>query len=149
MARSSSFWSMPSSTSPTPGSTRGYGPHDRRAAAGGAGPQGVLSHRGRARPGGRRRVVVALAGRDAGHRWGVRVREERDDDVGDAADHRPERALRGRGALQGPRPDETGPGPDPRGARGRHRDDLPGPDDLAQPGVPGGLADRGADQGTR
>ena len=36
------------------------------------------------------------------------------DDVGDAADQRPERAFRGRGALQGPRPDGAEPGPDAR-----------------------------------
>ena len=34
---------------------------------------------------------------------------------------------------------------DARGARLRDRDDLPGPDDVAEPGLPGRLADRRAD----
>ena len=41
------------------------------------------------------------------------------------------------------------PGPDARDPRHRDRHDLPGPDDLAEPGVPGRLADRRADPGAR
>jgi peptide/nickel transport system permease protein len=58
--RSSSCCATPSSTSPTPGSTRGYGRRDGRAATRGTRPQGLLPHRGRPGPGGRWRVAVAV-----------------------------------------------------------------------------------------
>ena len=60
-------------------------------------------------------------------------------------DQRPERGLRGRGPLQGPRRDGPARGPDARGPRRRDRDDLPGPDDVAEPGLPGRRPDRGGD----
>ena len=47
----------------------------------------------------------------------------------------PNARVRGPGDVQGPRPDEARPGRHARGARVRDRDDLPGSDDLAQPGL--------------
>ena len=61
----------------------------------------------------------------------------------------PNARLRGRGALQGPRPAQARPAPDARGPRLRDRDDLPGPDDVAEPGLPRRLADRRADARAR
>ena len=148
-ARSSSCSRTRSSTSPTPGSIRGSGSPDGRAAARGHGSQGLVPHRGRPRAGGRRRQLLDRKGRGAGHRRRVGLRQERHADDRDAAHHRPERRVRGSGDLQGPRPDEARPGRHARGARVRDRDDLPGPDDLAQPGLQRRVADRRADPGPR
>ena len=59
----------------------------------------------------------------------------------------PGRSSRARGSSSATDGGGGGPGAGERGAdagdpRQRHRDDLPGADDLAQPGLPGGRADR-------
>ena len=76
-ARSSSCSRTRSSTSPTPGSIRGSGSPDGRAAARGHGSQGLVPHRGRPRAGGRRRQLLDRKGRGARHRRRVRLRQER------------------------------------------------------------------------
>ena len=90
-------------------------------------------------------LVRARARQGARDRRRVGLGQERDRDDADGAHARRERALRGRGPLQGEGP---APGLGPRHAelpRQRARDDLPGPDDLAEPRLPDRRADRRGD----
>ena len=76
--------------------------------------------------------------------------QERLDDERHAAARRARRASsRGRGPLRRARPDGAVAARDAAGARLADRDGLPGPDELAQPGLHGRLAARRADPRAR
>src|SRR5207244_8557430 len=90
-----------------------------------------------------RDLVNARRGGSSRNRRRVGLGKERDHDDRDAPDYRPERDLSGFDHLQGPRPDGTVEGRDAGGSRRGDRDDLPGPDDVAESGVHRRLADRG------
>ena len=75
------------------------------------------------------------AGRGAGGGGGVGLGQVRHRDDADGPDALAERALRGHRALQGHRADRRLRGRAAARARRGDRDDLPGPDDLAEPGA--------------
>ena len=136
-----------SSTSSTPCSTRGsgcerdrkrgYAPQHERAPARGPGPARCPSDRGRRRAGGRRRLVHRRARRGRGDRRRVGLGQVGDRDDADGADARPERTLRGRGPVRRPRAGRGHRRAAAQDPRAPDRDGLPGPDELAGPGLPG------------
>src|SRR5882724_8586987 len=131
---------MPSRKSQASGSSRGR--HGRTTARGQGAEDPLLHRRGRRT---RRRWDRSLhqQGRDARHRRRVGLRQERHGAVDHAPDPdaaRPHR--RGHDQLQWQEPPRAAPGPDAEDPRQRDLDDLPGADDLAQPGIHGGRADR-------
>ena len=120
----------------------------RHADPRGARPAHAVLHRRRHRARRRRRQLLGRRRRDARHRRRIRLRQERHRAVADAAARGAAPHRRRRGALPGPRRRcDVGRG-DARAARRRHRDGVPGPDDLAQPGAahraPAGRDDAGA-----
>src|SRR5207244_479960 len=96
---------------------------------------------GAARASRRRRQLHERPRAGARDRRRVGLREVRHLDDPPWSHARQEHPLRGRGALQGPERARDAGGGAPRGPRQRDGDDLPGPDDLAEPC----LHDRGAD----
>ena len=82
------------------------------------------------------------AGRDARHRGGVRVRQERQLAHRDGPDRLEVRGDLRRGVLPGRRPAEAAAGRDAEHPRRQDLDDLPGPDDVAPPVLQGGRPDR-------
>ena len=127
-------------------STRERGRRSRGAARGQRPAHALLHARGH-RPCRRRDQLRGREGQDARDRRRVRLRQ-----VGDGAlDHGPDsEASRGdrlrRGALRGPRPDQALRAPARGRPRPRDRDDLPGPDDVAQPDADDRDADHRDDQ---
>ena len=74
------------------------------------------------------------AGAGARHRRRVRLGQERHLPHDDGPQRPEVRDVDRRGAVRGRGPPEGVVEPAPRGARQRDRDDLPGPDDVAEPG---------------
>ena len=118
-----------------------------RGTARGQGPAHALLHARGHRPCGRRNQLRGGKGEDARDRRRVRLRQ-----VGDGAlDHGPDPEAPGgdrlrRGALRGPRPDQALRASAGGHPRPRDRDDLPGPDDVAQSDADDRDADHRDDQ---
>ena len=114
------------------------------AAARGRRPQDPLLHARRRRARGRRRLVLGRARRDAGDRRRVRLRQERHRAVDPAPDRRRRRAASSpaRSASRAATCSTLSRARDARDPRQRDLDDLPGADDLAQPGADRRPADR-------
>ncbi|CAA9560553.1 MAG: Oligopeptide transport ATP-binding protein OppD, partial [uncultured Thermomicrobiales bacterium] len=128
------------------GRHRGRHQRHRTPAARGDEPADAVLHPGRRRQGRRRHLVLRDARRNARRRRRVRLRQEHDRALDHAPDPQPagqDRRRRDQLRRQRRPQDERRAGPvDPRQ---RDRDDLPGPDDLAQPGADGQPPDqRGA-----
>ena len=116
---------------------------DERAAARRREPPHRVRHARRLPARGRRRRLRDRAGRHARRRRRVGLRQVGDRALGDAPD-RPARPDRGGLAhpLRGPRPRHARGERAREDPRQRHLDDLPGADDLAEPGVHRGRPDR-------
>ena len=120
-----------------------------RSAALGARPAGGVRHRGGRRTGGRRALVRPGRRRDPGGGGGVGLGKVRLGHDSDGPDALAEREVRGHRPLQGDRADHRAGGRAAPRARRGDRDDLPGPDDLAQPGAAHRGPDHRADPGAR
>ena len=99
-------------------------------------PDGRVRHRGRCGQGRHRRQLRPASRRGARHRRRVRIGEERVHALRPRAHSHAARADHiGGGALQGTRPGQDAEEGATRAARRRDGHDLPGSDDLAEPGV--------------
>ncbi|CAA9477613.1 MAG: Oligopeptide transport ATP-binding protein OppD, partial [uncultured Solirubrobacteraceae bacterium] len=118
-----------------------------RAAARRAGPQRLVRDRGGNRPRRRRGVACTARGRGPCGRRRVGLGQVGHRDDADGAHALAERALRRIGEAARPRPRDRQRRPAAQGPRRGDRDDLPGPDDVAEPGAPRRAPDRRADPG--
>src|SRR5882672_3836563 len=138
---------MPSLKSPASGSARGR--HGRTTTRR-QGLENVFLHRRGRRPRRRRDRLLHQQGRDARDRGRVGLGQERHRAVRDAPDPdatRPHR--RGHDPLQRQESPGAPAAADAEDPRQRDLDDLPGADDVAEPGVHGRRADRRGDPAPR